>query len=177
MSEQGGQPLQVRWRSFPLEQVNNEQEDYVFWEQPLDGPRSLQAFLAAEAVRDQGQEIFEKFVFSLLECVHQKKMKIQNLETLKTAAQAVPGLDVDAMLDAMKRPDLRERIQKDYEEATNTYGVFGTPTLLFESGDPVFVKMSPPAPRDEAQSLFDSVRALSLQRPYVQELKKPRRPE
>lgn len=177
VTEQGEQPVQIRWRSFPLEQVNNEQENWSFWDQPADGPRSLQAFLAAEAVRDQGQEIFQKFIFALLECVHQKKMKIQDMDTIKTAAQAVPGLNVDTMLSDMERGDLRERIQKDYEEGLDTYGVFGTPTFLFEGGDAVFLKMSPPAPADQAQSLFDSVRALSLERPYVQELKKPRRPE
>lgn len=172
-----GEQVEIHWRSFPLEQVNNEQDDWKFWEQPVDGPRSLQAFLAAEAVRDQGEKIADKFVFSLLECVHQKKMKVHELDTIKAAAQQVPGLDVDAMLQGMKRPDLRQRIQQDYQDAADNYGVFGTPTLLFSDGEPVFLKMSPPAPSDQAQSLFDSVRALSLDRPYVQEMKKPRRPE
>lgn len=172
-----GQEVAPRWRSFPLEQVNSDQEGWKFWEQPVDGPKSLQAFLAAEAVRDQGEEILDKFVFALLECVHQKKMKVHELDTIKAAAGQVPGLDVDAMLQGMKRPDLRQRIQQDYQEGAGTYGVFGTPTLLFSGGDPVFLKMSPPAPSDQAQSLFDSVRVMSLDRPFVQELKKPRRPD
>lgn len=175
--EHGGQALDIRWRSFPLEQVNNEQDGWRLWEQPADGPKSLQAFLATEAVRDQGEEIADKFVFALLECVHAKKMKVHEMDTIKEAAGQVPGLDVDAMLRGMKNSDLRQRIQQDYDEATNNYGVFGTPTFLFSGGDAVFLKMSPPAPPDEATSLFDSVRALSLERPYVQELKKPRRPE
>ncbi len=167
----------MRWRSFPLEQVNNEDEGWTFWSQQTDGPRSLRAFLAAEATRDQGDEIHQKFVFALLEAVHQKKMKLQDPDTIESVARQVPGLDVQSMLSNMDTEEMRSRIERDYQEAADQYGVFGTPTLLIPGGDPVFLKMSPPAPSDEAVSLFASVRVLSAERPYVQEMKKPRKPD
>lgn len=169
--------MQPRWRSFPLEQVNSEDEDWVFWDQSPDEARSLLAFLAAEAVRDQGEPLISQFVFNLLHAVHEEKRRVHEMDTIKHAAEQTPGLDVERMVRDMDRPELRRRIADDYQEGVERYGVFGTPTLLFPDGDPIFLKMSPPAPRDEAVSLFETIRSLSAQRPYVQELKKPRPPD
>jgi hypothetical protein len=55
-------------------------------------------------------------------------------------------------------------------------GVFGTPTLRFGDGDPVFVKTTLP-PEEQARPLFDSVRQLSTEQPFAREFKKPRKPE
>lgn len=171
------QPLQVTWHSFPLEQVNSDDEGYVFWEQSPDDAGSLRAFLAAEAARNQGEEIFRRFIDALLKAVHQDKKRVQEPETIDTAAAEVPGLDRERLKRDMEDSALRQKIAQDYTRGVDEYGVFGTPTFLFPDGDPVFLKMSPPAQGGEAVSLFESVRALSLERPYVQELKKPRRPE
>ena len=44
-----GDPLEINWRSFPLEQVNRQDDTFVFWEQTPQEAKSLNAFLAAEA--------------------------------------------------------------------------------------------------------------------------------
>lgn len=171
-----GTRLQIRWRNFPLEQVNSSEEDWFFWEQPEDGPRSLRAFLAAEAVRDQGDEVFRDFAWSLLQAVHVNKMPLHLPATLDEAIQSTPGLDGDRLRADMQRPELRQRIADDYRMAVDRYGIFGTPTYLFADGDPLFVKMTPPAAED-AVELLRSFEKMSQKRPYLQELKKPRRPE
>ena len=167
----------MRWRNFPLEQVNSEDEGYRFWEQPVDGAKSLRAFLAAEAVREQSGALVQEFVFALLQTVHAKKMAVHDPDTIRAAAGEVPDLDVERMLRDMERTELRERIAGDYRDGHDELGVFGTPTLRFGDADPVFLKMSPPAPEEDALALFQSIRELSQNRPFVQELKKPRRPE
>lgn len=171
-----GDSLGIRWRSFPLEQVNSQDVDYVFWEQPEGEAKSLLAFLAAESARDQGQVIFQEFVFQLLEAVHQRKMRVHELETITDVAARVPGLDWNSLLSGMRNLDLRQKIAEDYREAVDLHGVFGTPTLLFDGGDAVFLKMTP-SPAGEALDMFRMVRELSCGRTFVQELKKPRKPE
>jgi protein-disulfide isomerase len=172
-----GEPLRVTWRSFPLEQVNSEDEGYTFWELAPEDAGSLRAFLAAEAARKQGEDIFRGFVDALLKAVHQDKKRVQEPDTIEAAAQDVPGLDREQLQRDMDDPASRQKIAQDYRQGADEYGVFGTPTFLFAGGDPVFLKMSPPARGGEAVSLFETVRAMSLERPYVQELKKPRKPE
>jgi predicted DsbA family dithiol-disulfide isomerase len=170
------EPLAIRWRSFPLEQVNSEDEEWRFWEQPLDGAKSLRAFLAAEAVRDQGEDVFGEFLLALLRAVHEEKQPVQAADTINEAAVRVPGLDVDRMTRDMERPELRDRIAEDYRAGVEELGVFGTPTLRFGDGDPVFVKTTLP-PEEQARPLFDSVRQLSTEQPFAREFKKPRKPE
>ncbi len=176
VEDQLGEQLDVTWRSFPLEQVNSQDEDWVFWEQSVDDVRGLRAFLAAEAVRNQGEAAFRAFMLALLRAVHERKMPVHELDTIKGAADQTPNLDVDRMLQDMKRSDLRDRIARDYREGVDEFGVFGTPTFRFEGGDPVFVKATIP-PQEDALSFFESLRSFSAHRPYVRELKKPRRPE
>lgn len=166
----------MEWRSFPLEQVNSQDEDFVFWEQSPDEVRSLRAFLAAEAVREQGNEVLDAFILELLRAVHERKMPVQELSTIEEAATATRGLHVERMLRDMERAELRHHVEDDYRHGVNDHGVFGTPTFLFQGGEAVFVKTSIP-PKDDAVSFFQSVQALSQRREYARELKKPRPPE
>ncbi|MGH2444199.1 MAG: DsbA family protein, partial [Chloroflexota bacterium] len=71
---------------------------------------------------------------------------------------------------------LRECIRDDYREAADTYGIFGTPTLLFQGGEPVFLKMGPPIEK-QALQFFDDLQDLAVGMPEVREIKKPRKPD
>ena len=62
----------------------------------------------------------------------------------------------------------------DHEEAEGEYGVFGVPTLLFESGNPVFVKLDEgQCEGQDDEGLLDTVRLSAVDRPYVLEMKTP----
>ena len=147
------------------------------WDQPLDESRSLRAFLAAEAVREQDAALVDRFVRALLASVHQDKQPAHDPATIRQVAEQVAGLDVERALHDLDRPELRERIAADYREATDQYGIFGTPTLLFAGGEPLFLKMAPPAPEDRALALWDSLQTFSGDSPFLREIKKPRKPE
>lgn len=169
-------PPVLTWRSFPLEQVNQQEEGPSFWEQTVDEARSLRAFLAAEAIRDQGDNLLNAFVFGLLEAVHLEKKRVDQMDTILEVARAVPGVDVDRMVRDMETPEFRQRIAADYELGVNHYGVFGTPTFLFQDGEAVFLKLNRPL-GETPTKLFETLQQLSLGMPAIRELKKPRPPE
>lgn len=168
--------MEARWRSFPLEQINSQEEGYAFWEQSLDATRSLRAFLALEAARDQGENLFRELLFGLLKAIHEEKKPVHEMGTIRDVASQVAGLDVERMTSDMEDPGLRERIARDYREGTEQHGVFGTPTFLLAGGEAVFVKTAPPPP-EQAVTLLTALRSLSESMPYTRELKKPRPPQ
>ena len=157
--------------------MNNNNSDWRFWEQPAADVRSLYAFLAIEAVRDQNEALTTPLLMALLRAVHEEKRQPNDLEMVREVAQGVGGVDVQRMMREMGHQELRRRVAADYERAANEYDIFGTPTLLFEGGEPVFLKMSPPAPQPEAGDLFTVVQRMSREMSYVQEMKKAKRPE
>ncbi|GAC1402843.1 MAG: hypothetical protein NVSMB52_16770 [Chloroflexota bacterium] len=176
IERQQGEHVNVRWRSFPLEQVNQTDSGWQFWEQRVEDARSLLAFLAAEAAGKQSERFKSLFIFALVDAVHKDKKRIHEIDTIRSAASHVPGLDCDKLLEDVEDNSNRKQIATDYTEGADGHGVFGTPTLLFPGGEAVFLKMDPPPPED-AVLLLESLKLVSVQRPYVRELKKPRPPE
>lgn len=174
VKKQLGDRLQVRWRYFPLEQVNSaEGPDWKLWEQPLDYPsRGRGAFMGAIAARRQGGDAFERYHYALLNARHvDGKNHGRHEVLLEVAGEA--GLDVDAFAADLANPDLLAEIGTDYEEGRETYGVFGTPTFVFENGATAYLKMRPPAPEDEALSFWESFVSIVRDRPYIAEIKRP----
>ncbi|GIW03921.1 MAG: hypothetical protein KatS3mg059_0541 [Thermomicrobiales bacterium] len=72
VQHQLGERLIIRWRYFPLEQVNSgEGPDWKLWEQPSDfKSRGRDAFHAAIAARQQGEDAFQRFHYALLDLKH-----------------------------------------------------------------------------------------------------------
>ena len=65
-------------------------------------------------------------------------------------------------------------LAQDHEEAENELGIFGVPTLLFEKGKPIFVKLEEGDwEGQDDEGLLDAVIAASADRPYLLELKTP----
>jgi hypothetical protein len=111
-----------------------------------------------------------------LRAVHERKLPVHDRETIEETLKQTPNVDAQRALQGMDRSELRERIAQDYRRGVDDHGVFGTPTFLFDGGDPVFVKTSIP-PADDSLPFFETLQRFSAQRPYVRELKKPRPPE
>ena len=66
-------------------------------------------------------------------------------------------------------------IRKDHEEAVEKYGVFGTPTFVFENGQSAFIKTLMP-PEEDAHKAFNDFIALFGDRDYIGEIKRPQPP-
>jgi protein-disulfide isomerase-like protein with CxxC motif len=168
----------VNWRYFPLEQVNStEGPEWKLWEQPDShrsrGRVSLQAAIAA---REQGDAAFEQFHLALLKAKHEDGQDHGQPETLVAIAQTV-GLDLARFERDRTDRSLLARIGEDYTEGRERHGVFGTPTFVFPNGGAAYLKMLPAPPLTETMAVFEEFVRTVRDRPYLTEIKRPRKPE
>jgi predicted DsbA family dithiol-disulfide isomerase len=176
--EGAGRRLDVRWRYFSLAQVNSKVEGWEVWapDATLDGgdARGRAAFMAAEAARRQDR--FEPFHYALLRRRHELREDVDADAALRGAAED-GGLDLERFERDRRDPSTLEALARDHQRAVNELGIFGTPTLLTETGA-AYLRVRP-APEDpkEAVAVFDELLDLIAGRPYVLELKRPNPPE
>ncbi len=129
------------------------------------------ALRAGEAARKQGDDAFERFHLALLDAHHLERKEINQPEVLEEVARAV-NLDVDQFRSDLKSRESLQKIAEDYSEARERYGVFGTPTIVSDKGNAVFLKMMPPPSPDEAIGVFDSFFNVISDKLYIEELKR-----
>jgi predicted DsbA family dithiol-disulfide isomerase len=172
-----GDRLQVKWRYFPLEQVNSvEGPEWKLWEQPADyKSRGRDAFHGAIAARNQGEDAFERFHLALLHAKHVEGKEHSRRETLLEAAKAA-NLDLARFERDLDDRSLLAKIGTDFEEAREHYGVFGTPTFVFPDGASAYIKMRPAAPSEDAVAVFEDFVETVQGRPYIAEIKRPSKP-
>jgi predicted DsbA family dithiol-disulfide isomerase len=172
-----GDRLQVRWRYFPLEQVNSvEGPEWKLWEQPADyKSRGRDAFHGAIAARNQGEEAFERFHLALLHAKHVDGKEHSQRETLLEAASAA-NLDLARFELDLDDRSLLAKIGPDYDEARERHGVFGTPTFVFPDGASAYIKMRPAAPTEDAVTVFEDFVEVVQGRRYIAEIKRPVKP-
>ena len=172
-----GPKLTINWRYFSLEQANSQQgPQWKIWEQPEDYPsRGLRAFWAAEAARRQGEAAFSSFHIALLRARHEQRQDIADMNTLIQVAESV-NLKMTRFQKDLSNRQLLAKLAKDHTFAVETLGVFGTPTLVFPGRQAIFLKMSPPSP-EECLAIFTELRHLAERRRYIQEIKRPQRPD
>ena len=151
--------------------------EWKLWEQPdTHRSRGRVAFQAALAARQQGDAAFDRFHLGLLRAKHEDGQDHGKKKVLLAVAEAA-GLDTERFeRDLADRSSLAE-IGRDYTEAREVHGVFGTPTVVFPTGESAYLKMRPPAPTDEAVAIFTEFTKTVLTRPYISEIKRPIRPE
>lgn len=168
-----GDKLNVSWRYFSLEQVNNKfGPDWKLWEQPESYPsRSRLCWKGAEAARKQGKEAFERFHLALLGARHVDGKELTERETIVDAAGKAQ-LDVDRFERDFDSANL-DAVGRDHEAGVSTYGVFGTPTLVFEGGRSAYLRLRPLPPESEMSAVWERLREVVAERPYILEVKRP----
>ena len=173
-----GDGLQISWKSFSLEQVNNrEGPDYKVWEQAdIAVPRSLLSLVVGEAARGQDTAAFERFHLALLTARHggRGRIALNDLGAILVIAEEV-GLDIDAMKRAVEDPATVAQVGRDHTEAVEQHGVFGTPTFVFEVGGAAYLKTFIP-PETESVAFFEHFAGMTARRAYFGELKRPQPP-
>jgi len=168
-----GDALDVEWRPFVLEQVNyHGAEEWYAWDQPSDKMRGVLALRAAEAARSQGHDAFERMHYALLEARHVHHKTLNQEQTIVEAARQA-GLDVEQLLRDIRDPGVSQRIGASHMGSLDHIGVFGTPTLIFEDGRAAFLRLKPTPPKSEALRVFNQVKDLVVDRPFIDELKRP----
>ena len=178
MKEDAGSKLSINWKYFSLEQVNSQQEpQWKIWEQPEDyASRGLNAFLAAEAARRQGEAAFGSFHFALLRARHEQRQDIADIDTLVKVAEGI-NLNMAQFREDLGDRRLLSKLAEDHIYAVETLGVFGTPTLVFPERRAIFLKLASPPSPEESLPVFVELRQLAERRQDIQEVKRPQAPD
>lgn len=173
-----GDRVKVRWRYFSLEQVNNKNgPDWKIWEQPDDYPtRGLPALRAIEAARLQGDTAYERMLYGLLEGRHERRKDFTDPGDVEEIARTA-GLDVARFKRDVANRALMDRIAQDHTKGVREYGVFGTPTFVFEDGKAFFMRIKAPETAQEAARIWDGLYAMFVATGAIDEVKRPRKPK
>lgn len=169
--------LSIKWRFFPLEQVNSTKgSEWKVWEQSIEHrTRGWEGFRAAVAALNQGEAAFERFHFAWFEALHEVPVGVKR-QTVFEVAEKV-GLDLDQFERDFSDRSLWQRVGADFEHGRDNVGVFGTPTIVFPNGASAYIQTRPAPPRDEALDVWHDFVELVADRPYLKEIKRPVRPQ
>ena len=172
-----GDRLQLNWKNFSLEQINNKQgPEWFVWDQPDDYPsRSLPAFRAVEAARLQGEDAYERMHFALLEGRHERRKDYREPADIEEMARGA-GLDMPRFKRDYDDRKLLRRVSEDHLKSVKYYGTFGTPTFVFENGSAFFMRIKPHESKEEAARTFDGLYQVFVKQPAnIDEVKRPRK--
>jgi predicted DsbA family dithiol-disulfide isomerase len=178
VKEQVGDLLDVNWRYFPLEQVNSpEGPEWKLWEQPADyRSRGRAAFHGAIAARQQGDDAFERFHYAMFDLKHAEGKDHGKRETVLEAAEAA-GLDLEKFTHDLDDATLLAQMGEDYDYGHGELGVFGVPTFVFPNGESAYIRCLPAPEGEEAVAVFDEIVHTVRDRPFITEIKRPKKPE
>jgi predicted DsbA family dithiol-disulfide isomerase len=173
----GPDQVEFSWRFFPLEQVNApaDIEEKVWDLPPENRSQARNSMHAALAAMEQGDEAFMRFHLALLTMKHDEGMDHGKKATIDEAANRA-GLDLEKFQADLTDRSLLTRVRDDYEHGRQTLGVFGTPTFVFPDGSTAYLQVLPPPPAEDAVPLWHDFKRDVVERPYLREIKRPRRP-
>jgi predicted DsbA family dithiol-disulfide isomerase len=174
--------LDFEIRHYSLEQGNHPENaalprnapTWKLAEQPLEGAKSLQAFLASHAARQQGKAAHLRFALELFRLRHQERRKLDEDQTLVDAVSRA-GLDLERfMADLEDQESRRLELARDLEQA-GELGVFGTPTFVLSSGDAAYFRFTQLTTEPElALSLWELFTSVLYNGAYIETIRRPR---
>ncbi len=152
--------VDVTWRSFSLLEVNRGNDGpTVFQQADLADNVSLTALAVHEAIRSHGGDV---------DSYRRRMFTAWHEEPGRLSTEDIVGFGRDAGLRGFDRDAAFAAVAADHAEATQR-GVFGTPTLVFDSGQAAFVKLDAVPEADRARSLWDTVAQLATAEPALRE--------
>jgi predicted DsbA family dithiol-disulfide isomerase len=174
----GENGVEANWKFFPLDQVNApEDAEFPIWELPPEQrSRGRDSLHAAAAARRQGPDAFTRFRMALLALKHEEGEDHGKRSTLDEAARRA-GLDLERFAADLDDRSLLDEIRDEYTFGRENHGVFGTPTFVFPNGQSAYVKVLPPPPPEEAVPLWEDFVTTVRDRPFLHEIKRPKKPQ
>lgn len=177
-----GEGLGFELLHFSLEQHNHPENaqsrfEPVWWihQQPTEQTRGLLALLGSLAAKQQGPECHRAFVLELFRAHHRDKLPLQEVQTLKTAAERA-GLDLPRFEYDLQHNDtlLREELKEDLSDACRVRA-FGTPTFVLGSGDAAYFRFAQmPETPEQARALWDLYVQVLNSEARIETIKRPR---
>ena len=179
MKQETGEEVDVEWRPFSLDQVNQKVgEDYLAWDEPDENlAPALWGHRAGIAAKRQGKEALQRFMPLLLKARHIDRLDLSDKDALKGVAKEA-GLDLEQFAKDLEDRSTLDEVAASHQEAVNELGIFGTPTLVFPNGGTSFLKMSRLATtsKEQAARAFHSVMDLMEGDLFIGEVKRPQPP-
>lgn len=175
VEEQLGSKLELRYRSFALEQVNSDLgDDWKAWEQGGDYvSRGLWALRGGIAARMQSPAAHRDYMAAIQHHKFVERRDVRSRDAVLEAAEQA-GIDMERFAADIDDPARLLEIAADHEAAVEQ-GVFGTPTFVFEDGTSAFLKTFTP-PESDTLPAWDALMSMARNRPYFGELKRPQPP-
>ena len=164
-----GRDVAVCWRTFSLKEANHDHDSPSPFDDPEISSISVLALALAHAAK---KAEFDRYHRSVFEAMLGDGRRLGEDELLALAAAA--GVDV-AMFE-QERPRWLAAVAQDHREGVVRYGVFGTPTLVLDEGEVVFVKLASTPQRGQELGLWQSLRTVAQCFPELIEIKRPPSP-
>ena len=101
--------------------------------------------------------------------MHEELLRLGDESTLIGAAQQA-GLDLDRFQADWHDAQIAQPAQASHAEAAEKKQVFGTPTLVFPSGNLIHLELSEIPPETDALETFQTIETLAVQHPYTKKL-------
>jgi protein-disulfide isomerase-like protein with CxxC motif len=86
------------------------------------------------------------------------------------------GLNLDRFRKDMADEHLVSALERDHRAAVAEYGIFGTPTFVFDAGATAYVRLSEPPGALDSVAIFDRVISIGAEEPRILEIKRPVKP-
>jgi hypothetical protein len=125
-----GEPWEVTFRAFSLDQVHVDEGGIPVWDRPADQRGS--GVLALEwgiAVRDHFPERFLDYHLASFAARHDRGLRIDDATVLAEVATSV-GLDPGAVASVVAGGEPLDRLAAEHDEGVKHWQLFGVPTFI-----------------------------------------------
>lgn len=187
----GPERVRLRFRPFPLEQVNRDPTATAWrlWEQPLDyvhyrerqDRRPLHAFLATALLEEfEGPAVVDRYRLAVYRARFDDHADISDVDVLVRLATDAGADDrrlADALHDEASLSATRAGLAQAWWDARSEYEIFGVPTLQPLGERPFYLRLERAVEAGEAADLLDRLIGLRRDAPLVLEVKLPERTE
>jgi len=169
-----GDNLNINWKSFLLD-TKDENFD---WKNPetWSSNRSLMSLIAGKAAKRQGEDLFKRYHDKLLMSRNSQtgRIRLNDKSTLIQLAHEC-DLNLDQFEFDLTSEEVIDEVSTDHNEAVNKFGVFGTPTFVFENGNAIYLKTFIPPEQNIIQN-FEHFLSIAKDCSFIGEMKRPQPP-
>jgi hypothetical protein len=124
-----GAPWEVRFQAFSLGQVHVAEGEPDIWDRPGDDT-GLLALQAGVVIRDQQADRFLDAHQALFALRHDHGGQLKDEGEVRATLDAVGGIDVDAVFEAIASGEALETVRKEHEHGVASHQVWGVPTFI-----------------------------------------------
>ncbi|MFM7616992.1 MAG: DsbA family protein [Actinomycetes bacterium] len=125
-----GEPLDVTFVPFSLDQGRLEPGEVAIWDRPpAERGSGMTALLFGLAVRDHFPDRFPDFHLAAFAARHDEARAIAEHSVMREVAASV-GLDPDAVADRADDPATLARLATEHTASVDEHDVWGTPTFI-----------------------------------------------